>query len=288
MRLSRSNLLLGISALLVLFFLQTSFNKVDAHGNNNSCGTETYTFNDDESNSKVEVDFESHDKQIDVFGRNGWSVIRVDLDVDDDNHSGFWNYSNGPLNNFNPNPGNKIKMAKVVVFKSCPSNTPRPTNTPSPRPTDVPCPTPTVTGTPMPTATNSPTFTPTSTPSVTPEPSPTPFDPCEGECESTPTPTPLVVITPNPDLCLNIDGIQTSIPNDYHLDSTKINCVQFSKPGVSETPNTAQNNIPVGQVLGISTMASTGAFEESLFHSIFAFGTFFTSLGIMKNGKKRS
>lgn len=100
---------------------------------------------------------------------------------------------------------------------------------------------------------------------------------CKSNEEEKPVPTPL-------DVCANIDGIQTSVPDGYHLDAGGRNCVQFTVPG-SENSSTA---VSTGSVLGASTMAGTGVVEDSLFYSIFTFGSLLTSLGIMKNGKKRN
>jgi hypothetical protein len=46
------------------------------------------------------------------------------------------------------------------------------------------------------------------------------------------------------------------------------------------------NNTPQGQVLGASTMAKTGSFEEVLNMVIMSLGGIFTSLGIKKASKK--
>lgn len=86
-----------------------------------------------------------------------------------------------------------------------------------------------------------------------------------------------------------------SLPDDsYHFDNDGKNCLQFSVPGV-EQPNNSNSGIggaqvlgtsTTGQVLGVSTMAGTGAVEDAIFNSMFAFGSLLTSFGIMKNGKK--
>jgi hypothetical protein len=289
-----NKLILSTSVFFVLFttLILTSFDRIEAnnnhHGGNNHCGTDVYTFENDGSNSKVEVDFESNDRQIDVFGRNGWAVTKVELDVEDDNRSGFWQYSNGPLNNFNPNPGNKIDRARVTVMKSCATSTP--TGTPRPTPTV----TPTATSVPTQTATsqpsNSPTSTPTSVSSWTPTATPT-EDPCEGDCNE-PTSTPVATSTPSNDVCENIDGVQTSIPDGKHLDASGKNCVEFGVPGVPQSTDSGIGGGEVlgastGQVLGTSTMAATGSVSDALFNSIFTLGSLLTSFGIMKNGKKK-
>lgn len=157
---------------------------------------------------------------------------------------------------------------------------------------------PTFTATPTNVATYQPTFTPTSiptftaTPFATYEPTATPTEkPCEGECDE-PTETPTATTTPIAtvfDVCQNIDGIQTSVPDGKHLDAAGINCVEFSPSNPSESSNqTSGGQTVTPQVLGTSTMASTGVVEESIFYTLFSFGSLLTSVGIMKNGKKKA
>lgn len=113
---------------------------------------------------------------------------------------------------------------------------------------------------------------------------------CEREATSTPGPTATPEVTPDPDVCKNIDGIQTSLPEGSHIDASGKNCVWFGVPGVPESIG-GTNVLGVsttGQVLGASTMAGTGAVEDALFNSIFTLGSFLTSFGIMKNGKKKN
>ncbi len=84
--------------------------------------------------------------------------------------------------------------------------------------------------------------------------------------------------TPDPtdpgDVCANIDGVQTSVPSDLHLDASQRNCVSFSVPG-------ADTGTGGGQVLGASTMAGTGAGEDML-AMMFAIGSFSFGVGIRK------
>jgi hypothetical protein len=162
---------------------------------------------------------------------------------------------------------------------------------------------------PTQTPTSTPVWTPTTTPFVTATPfvTQTPIatdNPCEEDCnEPTPTPTPTVTLTPTPistpivtatpvatifDVCANIEGIQTSVPDGKHLDAGNVNCVEFSPSGPSESSSTSGGSSVTPQVLGASTMAATGVFEESLFYSLFSFGSLLTSFGIMRNGKKRA
>ncbi len=85
-----------------------------------ACGTvTTYEKTDDFSDSRVNINFESSDKQIDVSAATGYKVTEVSLDVENDGHSDYHLYASGPLDNFNPNPGDSIKKAKVKVVKNC-------------------------------------------------------------------------------------------------------------------------------------------------------------------------
>lgn len=123
-------------------------------------------------------------------------------------------------------------------------------------------------------------------PTQTPVPSPTPT--------VLPTVTPTPIATINPDVCPNLDGIQTSLPDEYHFDTAHYNCLKFELGGPSQPSEIGGANvlgvstINTGQVLGVSTMASTGSFDETFFYSLFSVGSLLTSVGIMKNGKKKS
>ncbi len=88
---------------------------------NDSCNQETtYTKSSDFSDSRVNINFESSDTQIDVSAATGYQVVKVELEVSDDGHSGFHLYATGAVNNLNPNPGGEIQVAKVTVKKICP------------------------------------------------------------------------------------------------------------------------------------------------------------------------
>jgi hypothetical protein len=128
-------------------------------------------------------------------------------------------------------------------------------------------------------------------------PSPTPSD-CEGPC---PTASP----EPEDDACPNLDGFQENVPEGYivdnedncvpeptptplvcsgdqHLDAAGLNCVSFELGGPP-----AGGNGPQGQVLGATTMASTGSFTENLNLAIMLLGGTLSAFGI-KNLKKAS
>jgi hypothetical protein len=89
--------------------------------------------------------------------------------------------------------------------------------------------------------------------------------------------------TPDPDVCKNIDGVQTGVPDGMHLDAAGINCVNFTPAGPPENPS----NPPQGQILGTSTMAGTGSFAENLYLAIMTLGGIITTVGV-KNYRKAS
>jgi hypothetical protein len=110
------------------------------HNDGDQCNEETtYTKSSDYSNSKVTINFENSDSQIDVSAGSGYAVVKVELDVENDGHSGFYTYATGPVDNFNPNPGNDIDEARVTVKKVCvtPTATPTPSVVVTPTPTPV-------------------------------------------------------------------------------------------------------------------------------------------------------
>lgn len=96
-------------------------------------------------------------------------------------------------------------------------------------------------------------------------------------CEREATPT------PDLDVCDNIDGIQTGLPDGMHLDAAGINCVNFGQSGPA--PRNDNGTGTGGQVLGASTLASTGSFAENLYLAIMGVGAIITTLGA-KNLKK--
>lgn len=102
--------------------------------------------------------------------------------------------------------------------------------------------------------------------------------------------------TPDPDVCANIDGVQTSVPDGMHLDASGKNCVNFS--GSGPAPRNDEGNgtggqvlgasTTRGQVLGASTMAGTGSFEEMTYQAIMVIGATLSAFGIkgLKKSKK--
>lgn len=227
---------------------------------------------------------------------NGWSKITVDDDAVNGQGGGDHNTSqhhNGqdiiPAGYWDWNGRNWDATGQAIWNNNCNVPSPTPTATATATPVSTPTATPTGTWQPTYSPTSQPTVTPTATATTTATATATPTDnPCEGECE--PTSTPEATATPNGDVCANIDGIQTSLPdNTYHFDLTGKNCLQFDVPGVPTPSDPGQVlGASTGKVLGASTMAGTGAVEDALFNSIFTLGSLLTSFGIMKNGKKKA
>jgi hypothetical protein len=125
----------------VIIFLAISYliwgPKTKAEAVVDSCNQEfVYTKTSDYDDSRVNINFENSDYQIDVYAKSGYQVTKVELDVDNDGYGGYHTYATGPVSNLNPNPGNDICCARVTVKKVCP--TPTPTSTPTPTPTEEP------------------------------------------------------------------------------------------------------------------------------------------------------
>lgn len=107
----------------------------------------------------------------------------------------------------------------------------------------------------------------------TPVPTATPFcDEEEEEC-STPEPTATPIETATP------EATETPVtPNcggDTHLDLSGTKCLRFEYGG-PQAPTGGTG----GQVLGASTMAGTGAFDENLYMSIMALGATLSGFGL--------
>lgn len=174
-------------------------------------------------------------------------------------------------NNGTPKNGHEDDLLLQGTVECPGGSTPTPTATPVRTP--VPTPTPTVVPTVSPTPTVVPTMTPT--PTATPTASPTP------EASAT--------ATPNGDICANLDGIQLTMPDEYH--QAGVNCLKYELGGPPPPPAVSTSQVlgaSTSRVLGASTMAGTGAVEDAIFNSMFTLGSLLTSFGIMKNGKKKS
>lgn len=102
-----------------------------------TCNEEyTYTFssggqnNGDDSSKPGNIDFINTTGQapsnignpdtVTVTADAGFAITKVELSVDDDGNPGFATAANGPVTNYNPNPGTTINVAKVTVKKVCP------------------------------------------------------------------------------------------------------------------------------------------------------------------------
>jgi len=116
----------------------------------------------------------------------------------------------------------------------------------------------------------SPTPTPTPGPGT---PSPTPF--CDNEEFPCPTPTPAPTVLGDNDVCTNIDGVQTSVPNGLHLDASGRNCVdyQLSGPPTENGSGQVLGASTSGKVLGASTTAKTGTAEDMVGLALVLSGT---------------
>ena len=265
----------------------------------------TYEKSSDYSDFRVYINFSNGDQEISVSAQSGYKINKVWLDVKNDGYSGYHLYANGPLSNFNPNPGNQIDWAKTEVEKVCASASPSPSASPTASPTASPaqckhknaeceinnsektccagltcvpfndqsgnykC---ELAGSSSPSPSASPTASPTASPSDDPKPTETPIN-------ESPSPEP----TDNGDICDNIDGIQTGVPEGKHLDASGLNCVEYQLGG-APTPAEVSST---GQVLGASSLAGTGVAEEGIFNLIFALGSLLSAFGIRKFSTSR-
>lgn len=147
------------------------------------------------------------------------------------------------------------------------SPSPQPSHSPSPKPSRSPSPSPTATPTPSPSPTDSPspspTGTPTPSPEVSPSPNPTPTPTISPSPSATPTQSPTPTPTPEDDHDDDKDDNSSDGRGGSNLDNT-----QASVAGAtSETPP------PTGQVLGATTLAATGAFDQQVALAFMALST---------------
>lgn len=92
-------------------------------GASDVCGEEfVYTKTNDFTDSRVEIDFETafgqSRNQIDVQPQSGYTILKVELDVDGDGHVGYHTYTLSSVSDYNPNPGTAINGARVTVKKN--------------------------------------------------------------------------------------------------------------------------------------------------------------------------
>jgi hypothetical protein len=85
------------------------------------------------------------------------------------------------------------------------------------------------------------------------------------------------------DICANIEGVQTSVPEGQHLDASGQNCVSFSQAG---PPPQSGGTTSTGQVLGAKTLASTGSFNSIAGLALMIVGSIMT-LGSLYAFKKK-
>ncbi len=110
-------------------------------------------------------------------------------------------------------------------------------------------------------------------PSLPPFPELPPCPECD-EFDGEPTPTSTSIPTPTStpseeptpevglqdgDVCANIDGIQTSVPGDLHLDASGKNCVAYQFGGPPQSSGGTGGTS--GQVLGLSATSGSGLTE---------------------------
>lgn len=81
------------------------------------------------------------------------------------------------------------------------------------------------------------------------------------------------------DLCTNLDGVQTSMPDGYHMSATPNKCVQYELGG----PNTSNGTGGGGQVLGLATTGTT-----SRMLAFGAIGSLILALGLFGNSKQKN
>ncbi|OGE45317.1 hypothetical protein A3B39_04515 [Candidatus Daviesbacteria bacterium RIFCSPLOWO2_01_FULL_37_10] len=152
----------------------------------------------------------------------------------------------------------------------CPSPSSSPSPTPSPTPTSILLPTPTPTETPTPTA------TPTPTPSnnqggETPSPTPT-------TVQSEPTPTQSVTSTPTPTATTSA----TPTPSNSNPQGS-------SNPTNSTSSDlSASNSSSQGEVLGATSLAPTGTFEEDFMNAVLFSGILLLVLSKVRFAHEKS
>lgn len=85
------------------------------------------------------------------------------------------------------------------------------------------------------------------------------------------------------DICANIEGVQTSVPEGQHLDASGLNCINFSQagpPSQSGGSTTTTTTTNTGQVLGATTLASTGSFNSNVGLVIMMVGSAITIISL--------
>lgn len=111
-----------MGALIAVLLLVIAVVPAAAHGGSqDSCGDRfTYTKSSDFNDNRVDINFSNGDETITVTAKSGYILVSVQLDVENDGHSGYWTYNLSSGVAFNPSPGGDIDSARVVVEKDCP------------------------------------------------------------------------------------------------------------------------------------------------------------------------
>ena len=116
---------------------------------------------------------------------------------------------------------------------------------------------------------------PSPSPSVSP--SPIPSDDPKPSDDPVPTPT-------TGDVCTNLDGFQSSVPDGYLVNPESTECRAFQYGGPPPPPAAEST----GQVLGASTLGSAGVFGTEAVNAGYLLGFVFSALGIMRYAPKKA
>jgi hypothetical protein len=86
------------------------------------CNAETtYTESGDKDYTRININFQDSDEAITLTAKTGYQIVKVELDVENDGHTGYFDYTSQVTDGvkFNPNPGDDIDHVKVTVKKVC-------------------------------------------------------------------------------------------------------------------------------------------------------------------------
>ena len=251
-----------------MLFIAQSF----ATGGGDSCNQETtYTIDEDneshftfsESGNRVDIDFNGNNddrNQAIITAGSNYQIMTVRYDTETSNTNWINFSASNPTTTINlagTSDSTRIDKVEVKVKKVCATPTP----TPSPTPTTTP----------------TPTVEPTVAPDPTATPTPTPEDENEeqaGNDQVTPTPTP----TPEP----------TAIPTP--TDGASGGTSSTSNDNNSSNSNSSTNSITAveSRVGGISALAPTGTFVNTLMNSMFVSGLITFALGLRRYVKNQA
>ena len=199
---------------------------------------------------------------------SGWSKITVDDDSVNGSGGGDHNTSSHqggqdiiPPGSWDNNGRNWDATGQAIWNNNC--NVPA-----SPTPTTAP------TATPTPTNTPSATPTPTNTPSATPSPEPTPEITPELDNRESNDPS----VTPSP------EPTATPTPTDGPSGGTSSSSDNNSSNNSSSNSSTPTEN----KVAGISALAPTGTFVNTLMNSVFISGIITFLFGLRRHVKNQA